>query len=70
MQKRLAELEEKFQKDQEEKEKNAASNAGDSWKEKYDAERIKGKCHFPNLAQRLYINLLGSHGAGDCQSRN
>ncbi|KAF8423620.1 hypothetical protein EV426DRAFT_119417 [Tirmania nivea] len=41
MQKRLAELEEKFQKDQEEKEKNAANNAGDSWKEKYDAERIK-----------------------------
>jgi len=53
MQKRLAELEEKFQKDQEEKEKNAANNAGDSWKEKYDAERIKGKC--PHIQHKDHL---------------
>lgn len=44
MQQRLVELEEKFQRDQEEKEKNAVNNSGDSWKEKYDTERIKGEC--------------------------
>ena len=59
MQKRLAELEEKFQKDQEEKEKNAANNLGDSWKEKYDAERIKGKCHLSYSVQRPSIKFVG-----------
>lgn len=68
MQKRLAELEEKFQKDQEEKEKNAANNAGDSWKEKYDAERIKGECQLPHSAQIPSVNSLDSYGTGDCQS--
>lgn len=42
MQQRLEELEEKFKKDQAEKEKNAANTAGDTWKEKYEVERIKG----------------------------